>query len=176
MRDPGHRHQAEFDEFYSATSRRIVGHLYLMTGNLPEAEDSVAEAFLKAWNQWPQVRDADSPEAWVRRVASRNAVSAWRKAVNRLRAHDHATPDLVVDDLGPDHVALVEALRRISPDQRRAIVLHHLVGLTVEEVAREVGSPSGTVKARLARGRTAMAPHLADTRPDLTDSGRSHDA
>lgn len=43
------------------------------------------------------------------------------------------------------------------------IVLHHLVGLSVEEISHEVGSPTGTVKAWLARGRKAMARHLSET-------------
>ena len=42
------------------------------------------------------------------------------------------------------------------------IVLHHLVGLSVGEIALEIGAPTGTVKARLARGRRAMAGHLTD--------------
>jgi RNA polymerase sigma-70 factor (ECF subfamily) len=46
------------------------------------------------------------------------------------------------------------------------IVLHHLVGLSVAEIADEVGSPTGTVKARLARGRRSMAQFLTDTQTD----------
>ncbi len=153
----------EFDAFYTASSRRVLGHEYAMTGNRSEAEDAVAEAYLKAWDRWATVRDCDSPEAWVRRVASRHAVSSWRKAVNRLRAHHREAPDAEIDGLGPDHVALVHALRQIPADQRRVIVLHHLVGLSVGEIAHEVGAPTGTVKARLARGRKAMAAHLTDT-------------
>jgi RNA polymerase sigma-70 factor (ECF subfamily) len=158
MRDAG-----EFDAFYAASSRRVLGQIYAMTGNRAEAEDVVADAFLKAWDRWDAVRDCDSPEAWVRRVASRIAVSSWRKTVNRLKAHHRDTLDQEIAGLGPDHVALVHALRQIPPDQRRVIVLHHLVGLSVDEIAHEVGSPAGTVKARLARGRRAMAVHLADT-------------
>jgi RNA polymerase sigma-70 factor (ECF subfamily) len=137
--------------------------MYAMTGNRAEAEDAVAEAYLKAWDRWDTVRDCDSPEAWVRRVASRIAVSSWRKAVNRLKAHHRETIDQQIDGLSPDHVALVHALRQIPADQRRVIVLHHLVGLSVGEIAHEVGAPTGTVKARLARGRQAMAAHLNDT-------------
>jgi RNA polymerase sigma-70 factor (ECF subfamily) len=99
----------------------------------------------------------------VRTVAARHAVSSWRKAVNRLRAHRLDRPPDELDGLGPDHVALVHALRQIPADQRRAIVLHHLVGLSVADIAAETGSPPGTVKARLARGRRALAPHLTDT-------------
>jgi RNA polymerase sigma-70 factor (ECF subfamily) len=54
-------------------------------------------------------------------------------------------------------VALVAALGRIPVAQRTAIVLHHLVGLPVAEVAAETGAPEGTVKARLSRGRKALA-------------------
>jgi len=69
--------------------------------------------------------------------------------------------------LSPDYVAIIAALRKIPPRQRQAIVLHHLVGLSVEEIARETGAAAGTVKARLSRGRQAMAPYLADSEPAL---------
>jgi len=60
-------------------------------------------------------------------------------------------------------VALAVALNRIDPKQRRAIVLHHLADLSVTDVARLENCPEGTVKARLARGRAALAPLLDDT-------------
>jgi RNA polymerase sigma-70 factor (ECF subfamily) len=51
---------------------------------------------------------------------------------------------------------IVAALQRLPEEQRRAIVLHHLCDLSVEQVAAEVGAPTGTVKARLSRGRAAL--------------------
>jgi RNA polymerase sigma-70 factor (sigma-E family) len=156
------RDAREFDSFYAASSRRVLGQVYALTGNRAEAEDAVAEAYLRAWDRWGTVRDCASPEAWVRRVAARTAVSSWRKAVNRLRAHHRDAADPSLDGLSADHVALVHALRRISADQRLVIVLHHLAGLSVAEIAGEVGVPAGTVKARLARGRRALAALLSD--------------
>ncbi len=157
------RDSREFDAFYVASSRRVLGQVYAMTGDRAEAEDAVAEAYLRAWDRWGTVQKCASPEAWVRQVAYRAAVSSWRKAVNRLRAHrrDAVAPD--VDGLSPDHVALVHALRQIPADQRRVIVLHHLVGLSVDEIVAEVDAPAGTVKARLARGRRALAVRLTDS-------------
>ena len=64
---------------------------------------------------------------------------------------------------GPDHVVFVEALRRVPAEQRRALVLFHLADLTVEQIAAETGVRPGTVKARLARGRAALTPHLRET-------------
>ena len=49
------------------------------------------------------------------------------------------------------------ALRRLPAAQREAIALHHLADLPVAEVALTLGVPEGTVKARLARGRAALA-------------------
>jgi RNA polymerase sigma-70 factor (sigma-E family) len=153
----------DFDGFYAATYRRIVGQVYAMTGSITEAEDCVQEAYARAWQRWSKVSRHGAPEAWVRTVACRLSVSSWRKAVNRLSAHrrDHGDPG--VPGLNPDHLALVAALRRISADQRESIVLHHLVGLSVEEIAAQTGVATGTVKARLSRGRKALAPHLAES-------------
>jgi RNA polymerase sigma-70 factor (ECF subfamily) len=152
----------DFDVFYAATFRRLVGQIYAMTGSLSEAEDSVQEAFARAWQRWDKITVEGEPEAWVRTVAFRLSVSAWRKSVNRLAAHrrEHGRDD--VPGMNPDHIAVVAALRRISADQRMAIVLHHFAGLTVDEIAAQTGAKPSAVKARLARGRKALAPHLTE--------------
>ena len=162
----------EFDNFYAGSSRRVLGQVYVMVGNHAEAEDAVAEAYLRAWDRWGEVRDCESPEAWVRRVAYRIAVSAWRKATNRLRAHHREANDDHVDAISEDHVALVKALRQISANQRRAIVLHHLVGLSVVEIAAEVGTSANTVKTWLARGRRALVEHVTDSEPFVLEGDR----
>lgn len=153
---------AAFDDFFAASFQRVVSQVYLMTGNLAEVEDAVQDAFARAWQRWDTYNDYQQPEAWVRLVAYRIMVSGWRKAANRLSAHRRAEAGGYAPDLSPDHVALVAALRAIPPDQRRAVVLHHLVGLSVDEVAAETSASPGTVKSRLSRGRKALAPLLAD--------------
>lgn len=155
MRDPG-----SFDAFYTGSVRRLVGQLHAMTGSRAEAEDCVQEAYARAWQRWDKVSGYGDPEAWVRTVAYRVSVSAWRKSANMRAAHRrHGVPD-DSRGLSPDYVAIVTALRKVSAVQRQAIVLHHLVGMSVEEIARETGAAAGTVKARLSRGRQALAPLL----------------
>ncbi|WP_284289871.1 RNA polymerase sigma factor [Angustibacter aerolatus] len=159
--------QASFDDFYRSSSRRVARAVYAMTGDLTEAQDCTQEAFARAWQRWSTVQEAGDPEAWVRTVARRVAVSRWRRtrtAARHLLAHGRPEP---VAPPGDDHTVLVAALRRLPEAQRHAIVLHHLVGLPVEEVAAEVGSPTGTVKARLSRGRAALAQVLEDLDPRL---------
>lgn len=153
----------DFDEFYVATHRRIVGQIYAMTGSLHEAEDCVQEAYARAWQQWGKLSAGHRhPEAWVRTVAGRLAVSSWRKTVSRRAAHRRENQLAVVSGMNPDHLAIVAALRKIPADQRLAIVLYHYANLSIGEIAAETGAPPNTVKARLARGRKALASHLTE--------------
>lgn len=154
--------EADFDEFFGASFRRVVSQIYAMTGNLAEAEDAVAEAYARAWQRWDVVRGYLDPESWIRTVAYRLAVSSWRKAVNRRAAHRREAAAAESPAMSADHLTLVSALRRISAEQRRAIVLFHLVGLSVSEIAAETGAPEGTVKSHLNRGRKALAPLVSE--------------
>ena len=153
----------EFTDFYSASFGRVVGQLTAMTGDAAEAQDAVQEAFVRAWAHRGQIDTDQGAEAWVRVTAWRIAASRWRRAREGIRLMVLAArPDRVAGP-GPDRVAFVEALRNVPAEQRRALVLYHLVDLTVDQIAAETGVRPGTVKARLARGRAALAPHLRET-------------
>ncbi len=158
-----------FDAFYEGSFRRLVGHLYAMCGDFSEAQDCVQEAFVRAWDHHRQLDGVQSPEAWVRTVAWRLAVSRWRRARRALTVEDRSRPALPPPEPDVHHAMLVAALRRIPEEQRRAIVLHHLCDLPVADVAAETGVPVGTVKARLSRGRSALASLLGDDRTEEKD-------
>ncbi|MFF8293396.1 SigE family RNA polymerase sigma factor [Streptomyces sp. NPDC016309] len=165
----------EFDAFYAGAFPRLVGQLYAVTGDLAEAQDVVQEAFVRAWDKRRALMADGAPEAWVRTVAMRLAVSRWRRARRWLELMRHSPPPEPVPGPSPDHTALVEALRGLPEAQRTAVVLHHLCDLSVEEIAKETGSPQGTVKARLSRGRAALARRLAGTAV-LEDPGTREDS
>lgn len=155
--------ESEFDAFYQASYRRLTGQVYAMIGNLDEAQECVQEAFVRAWAHRRKLERAEHPEAWVRVTAHRLAVSRWRRTVRARRAPDRAVALPTVQDSHDEtHVALVAALRELPEAQRVAIVLHHIADLPVQDVARELGVPEGTVKARLSRGRAALATILTD--------------
>jgi RNA polymerase sigma-70 factor (ECF subfamily) len=152
---------AEFDRFYLASVHRVIGTLYAMTGDLAEAQDVVQEAFVRAWDHRAKLDQDSNPEAWVRTVARRLAISRWRRAQSGLRAWQRhgAAPPVEPPDLPTPELAA--ALRGLPEAQRHAIVLFYLCDRSVEQVAAETGAPVGTVKARLSRGRTALARSLA---------------
>jgi RNA polymerase sigma-70 factor, ECF subfamily len=120
------RDEHEFEDFYAAVFDQLVGQLFLVTGNLQDAEDAVQEALTRAAVRWPRLRRYRAPEAWVRRVAMNLASDGFRRFRRRLAV----------------------------------VVLHHLLDLSVEEVAAELGVPVGTVKSRLARARGTLAARL----------------
>ncbi|MBM7492473.1 RNA polymerase sigma-70 factor (ECF subfamily) [Micromonospora luteifusca] len=150
-----------FDEFYRGSRQRLLGFVYVLTGDRGEAQDAVQEAYIRAWQRWSTVSAYDDPEAWVRVVASRIAVSRWRSLRSRARAYLRHGAVETVPGPGTDTVAVVAALRRLPEEQRVAIALYYLVGMPVADVARETAAPVGTVKARLSRGRVALAGLLA---------------
>src|SRR4051794_38150339 len=155
--------EAEFDDFYTSSFQRVTAAVYAMIGDRDEAQECVQEAFARAWSHRRRLDRAEHPEAWVRTVAYRLAVSRWRRTMRGRRAPDRALSSSGTSaPPSDDHVAVVEALKRLPEAQRRVLVLHHIADLPVHEVAREVGAPEGTVKARLSRGRAALAALLAE--------------
>ncbi len=151
----------EFDGFYQAHFRETVAITYGFTGDLTEAQDIAQEAFSRAWQRWSTVSVYDNPVFWVRRVATNLAHSRWR----RLRV---ATAYLArqrseeVPDLSPDNVDIANALKQLPASQRKAIVLHYLVDMAIDDVAQELDVPVNTVKSWLHRGRAAMSAQLAE--------------
>lgn len=165
---------AEFDEFYAASFRRVTGQVYAMIGDLDEATECTQEAFARAWAHRRKLDKAEYPEAWVRTTAYRLAVSRWRRRKRAERSPDRALQDLgVAATVDESHVALVAALKQLPEAQRQALVLHHIADLPVQQVAAEVGVPEGTIKARLSRGRAALATLLADE-TGLAGGGVTH--
>jgi RNA polymerase sigma-70 factor, ECF subfamily len=151
-----------FEEFYTATVGRLLGAMYPVTGDVHEAEEIVQEAYARASARWSRLRDYDVPEAWVRRVAMNLAADRGRRLRRQARALLRAGPPPAVPAASVEAMALAEALRTLPMHQRQAIVLHHLVDLPVEEVAATLGTPTGTVKSWLARGRRTLAARLGD--------------
>lgn len=150
----------EFAEFYAASFQRLVGQLWAMGGDRVEAQDAVQEAFVRAWERRGRLDRDGAPESWVRATAWRIAVSRWRREhLGRRLMRLSRAPDSTSGPT-PDRVAFVDALRKVPAEQRRALVLYHLCDLTVAQIAAETGTPTGTVKARLARGRAALTAHL----------------
>lgn len=146
-------------DVFEASYRRLVVQLYGITGSFDEAEDVVQEAFVRAAATGYRFLHVDNHEAWLRTTAVNVHRSRWRKLRNGRRARERMTPARDPEALA-DHLEIIDALRALPEAQRQVIALHYLADLPVEEIAAELGVPSGTVKSRLSRGRHALAAQL----------------
>lgn len=150
------------EELYAGAYSRLVAIVAAVGGSSAEAEECVQEAFVRLIGQWDQVRRYDDPEAWLRKVALGFASNRRRKVRNAVRARWRHGPPEDMPALSADAVDVARALALLPFPQRQVLVLQHYLGLDVENIARELGVPVGTVKSRLARARAALAPHLRD--------------
>jgi RNA polymerase sigma-70 factor (ECF subfamily) len=156
-----------FAAFYDRHAPRVLGLLRHMLGS-EQAEDVLQETFLQVWSRAWQYDPARAP------------VLAWVSLIARSRALDHLKRHRREGALGPgqepacwqDPCSLLErleaghrlrqALEQLPDNQRSAITLASLGGLTHDEVARTQGLPLGTVKTRIRLGMKRLRELLAE--------------
>jgi RNA polymerase sigma-70 factor (ECF subfamily) len=149
----------------------LVNLAYQMLGDVGEAEDVAQEAFLRL-SRADQAA-IDDVRGWLTVVAGRLCLDQLRSARVRLEtvlrpdhdvadARDPADRVTLDDEIGN---ALLEVLRRLTPGERVAFVLHDVFAVPFDEIAETVGRPAGTCRqlARRARGKFAdAAPRAAE--------------
>lgn len=149
-----------FSEFYRATYAGLVAQLYAYCGDRADAQDAAQEAYARAFARWRHVSAMGEPRAWVARVGYNLVISRWRRAAVAARTLARHGPPPPEPEPDPGLADTVAALRRLPEAQRRALAMFHLGGFTVLDIARLEGVPEGTIKARLSRGRQALAAQL----------------
>ncbi len=134
-----------------------------------DAEDLVQETYLRAWAAWSSGRRPRRVEPWLATICLNAGRDRARRATTRLETPAAAIADLpdevdvAEEAIARVHRALVDrALWALPTEQRVAIALMDLAGLTAAEVAKVTGSPRGTVLARVHRGRKALARLVAE--------------
>jgi len=154
---------SSFDAYFRASKQPLLSMAYLLTGDMQIAQDLTQEAFLRTWSRWSRIGTYDDPQGWTRRVLYNLVVSQSRR--NKSRNKSLVRPRSVPppDEL---HLMLASVLRSLPENQMRAILFHDGAGMSVKEVATEMGVPEGTVKAWLSRGRSAAATALTTVRND----------
>jgi RNA polymerase sigma-70 factor (ECF subfamily) len=149
-----------FDDFFLEQRGPLFAQAYALTGDVDEAQDLVQEAMIRTWGRWGRVSQMDRPSSWARKVLHNLAVGRWRARRVHASVSEITTP---VPSPGVGHLDVARALRRLPDNQRTALLLHDVVGLSVEEVAVEMESPEGSIRGWLSRGRRALAADLAIT-------------
>lgn len=150
----------EFADAVTRHSRRMYRAARSVLDSGADAEDAVSQAILQAWQSLDKLRDREAVGPWPVRIAV-NCAYALRRRQGRVVPLDGLAPE----PAAPEPVrydGLWEAVSALPPDRRAAVVLFYYEDMGVEEIARCLGIPRGTVKSRLSRARKQLKEMLCD--------------
>jgi len=159
-----------FSALTVGVTNRLFGAAHLILRDDQRAADAVQDALLQAWLDLRGLRDPERFDAWLHRLLVRACYRAAKQG--RQRELVELALDSNLEPREPDAqraVAMRDQLdrgfRRLSPEQRAVIVLHHYLGLSQAECAEALAIPLGTLQSRLSRATQAMRAALeADDR------------
>jgi RNA polymerase sigma-70 factor (ECF subfamily) len=172
-----HGDQAAFVDLIRVRSNRLFAIAQRILRDVDRAEDAVQDALVIAWRDLRALRDPDRFDAWITRLLVNVCIAQAtreRRRTSNLRAlpiDGPAAPDELVSIADRD--LLDRGFRRLAPDQRAILVLHHYLGYAPSEIAETLGIPPGTARSRLFNAHRAMRAALeADSRA-VVAGGRS---
>jgi RNA polymerase sigma-70 factor (ECF subfamily) len=148
-----------------------------MTGNEADAWDASQDALVSIVRGLPRFDGRSAFGTWAYRVAANACLDELRRRGRRDRPgllvdHDEEPRSPVVASAAidglPDRLAIDEALTRVPEPLRTAVVLRDLCDLEYADIAAALGIPPGTVRSRIARGRSLLAALLAEGNPGGT--------
>lgn len=151
-----------FEDFFEAERRGLFGAVYLLTGNVQDAEEIVQDAFLAVWERWDRVATLEHPSGYLYRTAMNDFRSRLRRVA---RAARRLAPGAVSEDpfAAVDlHDEVVQALRDLAPRQRAAIVLTELLDYDSAEVAELLGVRPATVRNLAMQARASLRRSMED--------------
>lgn len=167
-----------FEQLFQQYHRGIYNTIYQMTRNEADAADLTQEVFVRAYRALPRLQTPEAFASWLYRIAV-NLSRNWLRDRGRVRVESLELPGEdgeegntreIADPTGDPAVLtqtqdlrerVQKAVSGLSEDHRTVVTLHHLEGVSVEEIARIMNCSIGTVKSRLSRARDHLKRKLA---------------
>jgi len=176
---------AAFEELIEAYQKKVYNLALRIIGNADDAADLAQEAFIRIFKAISGFKEQSSFSTWVYRITTNVCLDEIRRRKNRkvisLDEEIHVDDgdlkrQVVSDETGPDEAAEREELRRVvneaisslPVEQRTAITLRDLNGMSYEQIAQILNCPAGTVKSRINRARQALKNVLSAKRELLS--------
>jgi RNA polymerase sigma-70 factor (ECF subfamily) len=172
-----------FEQLFWRYHEKVYTFVWHFLQSRELAEDVTQDTFIKAWESLHSLKSNDAFQAWLHQIARRLCLDALRKRAWETAVSEFTVPaDQQTSEDGEGEIepflagvesagsldpeetvidnerkrAVHEAIAQLSPPLREVVVLHYLEGLSVDEVAKILGIPVGTVLSRLARAREAL--------------------
>jgi RNA polymerase sigma-70 factor (ECF subfamily) len=142
-----------FESFFDAEARTLFRRLCAITGNAPEAEEIMQDAFLALWERWDRVGTLEDPTGYLYRTAMNAFRKRRRRASLALRRTLALTPDPIPFAEIDEQQDVVAALRELALRQRAALALTDVMDYSSDEAGRVLGVSAGTVRGPASRAR-----------------------
>ena len=161
-----------YEELARGSADRLYAIAYQITRDADRADEAVQQALVAMWRDLPSLRDTARFDGWTYRLVARACLQELRQRrrgnVRQLTVHDDpAEPRDLASDLATRD-QLDRGLAALTPDHRAIVVLRHLVGLPIDEIAEVLGIPRGTVASRLHHATNALRAAIeAGNRPAI---------
>ena len=131
---------------------------YRMTGSMADAEDLAQETFIQAYQHRDSFRGGAKVSSWLYRIAINQCLNWRKRAARREQLHREWSQEerVTADDSAARGQQIQEALLKLNPEQRAAVVLTMYDGLSHAEAAKVLGCAETTVSWRLFAARRTL--------------------
>ncbi len=151
---------AAFEALYTSHGARLKSLALNLLGNVPDAEDAVQEAFVRAYRNRHSFRHAAALGTWVTRILINACYDLGRRRALR-KGEEELDADATFDPPSPagDHplrLTLQRAVGQLAPIYREVFLLAEVEGYTHREIGAILDIPEGTSKARLFEARRQL--------------------
>ena len=161
------RTREEFDILYEQHVGRVYAICLRMCADRQEAERLTQDVFVRVWQRLSTFRGESEFTSWLHRLTVNLVLEDGRSSRRRMARVENVENPLVFERGGDGsnssdaRMDLERAIATLPPGARQALVLHDIEGFKHEEIAKQLGTAVGTVKAQLHRARRLLRERLA---------------
>ena len=150
--------ETQFEQLLKPVFPELVRYARAMAGSAVDGDDLLQDALLQAWRRMSSLRNPDSFKFWLLKIIRNTSISRERKRrFKNLLGLDAAERVQSIEPLSFEDKELVRtALAKVPHDQRHALILYEVLGMSVKEISRQSGIGESAVKSRLSRGRKRL--------------------
>jgi len=162
-------------ELHRAFSNLVFATAYRVLNDPHDAEEITQEVFANVWSKAKLYdRSRGRPQVWLSTMARNRAIDRLRSKQRRAQLRDELEANTVTEQwrdrddvvsrvrLQEESSVLRNAILQLKPEQREVIEMTYFKGLSQSQAAKQLGTPLGTVKARIRRGITKLRTLVPD--------------
>ena len=150
----------------------VYRYAFRLSGSVAEAEDLTQETFLIAQEKGHQLRDPGNAKGWLCTIV-RHEFFRQRKRQQIVEIHpleSVAEPTELLTDTKIDEEKLQNGLNQLTEEFRTPLILYYFREMSYKEIAAAMDTPIGTIMSRLARAKSYLKRHLADSDAMMTSA------